>query len=371
MTSAVTMPTGHELTHDGKIIHQVDPTGTVHKIVAYDPEVVLGWNTLWSLSMSVFTKPITLQTITQSAMIGICVAIVTVVLPSGRTLKTTQINYLVNFMMVFLAFITGIFVNASFQRWQTLVQHLGALFRAIKALHNDLEAMGSPAEHRRRIKRWGLLSVWLTAFEAPENWERCDWQEKFEMIQSFGYVTNTERDFLLTADAKASIPWSWCTMTIKELSDKEFLPPKSSPSFVMLLNNVDLAETSIQSIDQLCLLQMPYQYVHMLAWLIHAFNIVNAIRCGIEIGIIGSQIWSRQHGYTVPTAQQSQALFTYTLIMMLAPTIYQAFLTIALDIAIPFGNGDTDLPIVYLIDRFANELADLEEHEKILSEYRA
>lgn len=362
--SEVTMPTGYFLRHDGRIIHQLDPTRTVHKIVTYDPEVVLGWDTLLNFSLSVFTKPIILQTLGQSALIGVCSAVLILSVKSGPTLKTKQLNYLVNFMMAFLAFITGIFVNSSFIRWQTVVQHLGTLFRSIKALNNDLQALGCPDETRRRIKRWGILSVWLLAYESPENWERTDWDKKFATIQSFGYVTDKEKDFLIKTGAKAGIPWSWCTMTIKELTQKDMLPSTATPAFVMLLNNIDSAETSIESIDRMCLLQMPYQYVHMLAWLIHAFNIVNAIRCGIEIGIVIAQF--RYQGGGMPSAQQGQSLFTYSLIMMLAPTIYQAFLTIALDIAIPFGNGDTDMPIVYMIDRFSKELLDIEAAKEVM-----
>lgn len=364
----IVLPSGHVQYHDGSIIHQTEGNGQVHKIYSYDPECVLGWETLWTYSHSVFEKVITLQTLAQSTMICIVAAIATFVLPSGPSLKTKEINYLVNFMMVFLAFITGIFVNAAFQRWQTITTNVNLLFKSIKALQGSLEAMDCPVEERHRIRRWGLLSVFLTASEAPENWATVDWEKNLGIWEKIGIVSDTEIEYLMGKDIKQALPWSWIVMTIKDLSGRELLPQKQTPAFCMLLQHCDAAQTAIQTIDQLCLLQMPYQYVHMLAWLIHAFNIVNAIRCGIEIGIIVA--YTRSKGYMVPTAQGAQALFTYSLIMMLAPTIYQAFLTIALDIAIPFGNGDTDLPIVSLVDRFSNELADMEDHDAVLKKYR-
>jgi len=366
--TTVRLPSGHTLHHDGNIIHQYEDNGQVHKIYSYDPECVLGWETLWTYSNSVFGKVVTLQTLAQSTMICASTALATFVLPSGPTLKTTQINYLVNFMMVFLAFITGIFVNSAFQRWQSIVQNLNILFRSIKALQNDLEAMDCPVQERQRMRRWGMASVFLTAHEAPENWGRVDWENKLRQMEQLGVVSEFEAQYLESKDIKQSIPWSWITMTIRDLSDRGLLPQKHTPAYCMLLANCDAAQSAIQSMDQLCLVQMPYQYVHMLAWLIHAFNIVNAIRCGVEIGIIIA--YTKSKGYMVPTAQSAQSLFTYTLIMMLAPTIYQAFLTIALDIAIPFGNGDTDLPIVSLVDRLSNELSDLEDHNEVLKKYR-
>lgn len=353
---------GPHLVTTSQRIRYVDPQKGVNKIVTFDPCCFLGWAALVAFSGTVFELGMVRFMLLSQMALGCIVCLIAMRMPSlaSNEFNTQELDLLIKFLMTFLAFMTGIFVNGAFTQWQGIMNHVFTLEQCVKNLYMDLAVLGAPREALNDFRRWGLCSLWLTAIEAPASWEPPDWQEAFDDFKKHGMLNDEECTVLRSRvdTQRAPLMWVWAMTKLRDLSDKGTIPAKATPSFTALLGQCHTAQTSINSIIQSIMLQVPYQYMHMLAFLIQLFNVLNTVRCGIDLA--SDILKLRQNPAMTPTAMQVQNLLVHFSIMMLGPLIYQAFLTVSLDISIPFGDGSTDIPIRFLLHRFAQELADMD-----------
>mmetsp|Transcript_148279 Transcript_148279/g.284138 ORF Transcript_148279/g.284138 Transcript_148279/m.284138 type:complete len:490 (+) Transcript_148279:94-1563(+) len=353
---------GVEIIHSGSKINYVDKSRDIDKIITFDPESILGWASMLRYQGTVFQMGTVIGLIAANASLGIAIAYFASRFPvlMRESFNTTMLDDLIKFLMVFLAFMTGMFVNGAFKRWQEVLQELFNLIQAVKQVYLDLAMHGAPKPALQDVRRWGTLSVALTALEAPALWEPPDWEDELNKFRDDEIINEEEKTQLLTKsdENKSALIWVWIVMKLQDLSLQGFTPPRTSIALAKMLDHCNMATKSINRVNELVTFQVPHQYMHMLAFLIHLFNIINTVRCGIEIG---SAYETLIKAPGKPSALHIQSLVTYTCIMMLSPFIYQAFLCISLDISIPFGNGTTDVPIAFLLDRFQQEMDDMDE----------
>merc|ERR1719387_123045 len=103
-------------------------------------------------------------------------------------------------------------------------------------------------------------------------------------------MTPTERKLL--EDVRDNAPvrrallvWKWIGNELQELANAGSLPPKISPAFVQIIQDCMKAREAIGMLESVIFLQMPYIYVHLLALLINLFSVLNALQCGVGMGV--------------------------------------------------------------------------------------
>merc|ERR550514_1745718 len=84
---------------------------------------------------------------------------------------------------------------------------------------------------------------------------------------------------------RALLVWKWIGNELSELATAGSLPPKISPAFVQIIQDCMKAREAIGMLESVIFLQMPYIYVHLLALLINLFSVLNAIQCGVGMGV--------------------------------------------------------------------------------------
>lgn len=358
-----------EVVNDGSNITYLNKCSGHKATVTFDPESLLSFTSMGSVNGTVLTLMPVLKEIVMSLAVGLITTILVMFFVNPKHFQVAELNVLINFLMAFLGFLTSIFVNSAFNGWLRVNQCVNDLFLSIKTLYVELYVYGTkPIDRafddvRGDIRRWGFLSVALMAREAPANWDRgIDWDEDFEVFRKEGLVTKEELGLLSGKHIKAALPWVWIRRSLVELSETGKLPKKDTSAFVSILSEVSKAQQNLHNIAQAVLIQVPYQYAHMIAFLIHVFNIMNAIRSGGEIGAsLGAYRFNYSSGEQVlPKAYQCETILVNFLLIILVPLVYHAFLSIACDLSIPFGTGDTDLPIDYMSTRFQYECNDMD-----------
>jgi len=359
---------GFELRKADGRIYFIDKTGGTSKILTFDPEGgFLGWLCLLYYQGTVFEMAVVRYVLIGTVSIGLAVATLVSNFDIPKTFNTDPFSKLLQFLMVFLAFMTGLFVTGAFARWQQILKNLFDIVDSVKCLFTEAVVQGVPAESISDVRRWGLLSVYIAARGAPQTWDPVNWDQDLQYLLQDGMVTEDELNRLAVQDGnKSSLTWCWIVMKLRELSEQGLAPARQTPAMVRMLDHCHQAITALGTVSNLTLFQVPHQVLHMLGFLIHLYNILVAIKCGIDVGLeIGqARAMATSSGFYLPDAMLGQKIFVNIFFILLGPMIYQAFLAISADILIPFGSGSTDLPVRYLLDQFQHELSEMEEFFK-------
>jgi len=346
----------------GSRMRYTDKRRGIDKIISFDPNGMLGWSSMFRYTGTVFEIAMVRVMLVSTIVLGFVVFAITTRLPfaSDPDFNTDHLSLLVKFMMTFLAFMVSIFVNGAFSRWVTITGQLSSLLQLVKMIYVDLVMHNVPRAAINDIRRWGVASVWLTAEEAPSSWTQPQWPEVLLELQTAGLLNEEEKEMLLARPGdKSPLMWVWITMKLRELSENQFVPARATPALTRMLDHCHMAMSAISHIFNSILLQIPHQYMHMLAFLINLLNIVNTVKCGIELGSLYSKS-TDTFGHFL-TAMEIQAIVEHLGIMLFCPLVYQSFLCISVDIMIPFGDGSTDIPIHYLLNNLMSELSDFDD----------
>lgn len=334
------------------------------KILTFDPEGgFLSWFSLLYYEGTVFEMAVVRRVLFGTAATGTCVAIVVAHFDVPKDLTTEPLAELAKFLMVFLVFMTGLFVHSAFLRWQQIIRNLFDTVEAVKHLFAEAIVQGVPAESTSDLRRWGILSVYVAARGASQLWDPQNWDHDLQLLVQDGVVTEDELDRLAVQDGnKSLLSWCWIVMKLRELSEQGLAPARQTPIMSRMLDHCHLATTALGNISNLVLFQVPHQYMHMLGFLIHFFNVVIIIKCGVDLGQeLGQACAKDTAALCTPDVMLVQKIVVNAFFMTLGPMIYQAFLAISADIMIPLGSGTTDIPIRYLVDQFQRELGEMEE----------
>merc|ERR1719199_169833 len=100
----------------------------------------------------------------------IVATIVILTVPSGEAVDRANVDQLTQFLRVFIAFMLGLHVNSSYQKWQKITDGLFELFNAVMNMNSQLLTLGVPKESRDLCCRYGMLSCLLVTLEAELTW---------------------------------------------------------------------------------------------------------------------------------------------------------------------------------------------------------
>lgn len=191
------------------------------KLVCYDPDELTGFRAFAHIiGSSIFTSAVVWKNM--SLIIGIAIAIAViafVMIPDPSQVNLSELNAIAAFFKVFIAFMLGLHVSASYARFQQLLVELTALFGTVKQIQAELLTLNVPEQERKMIERYGLLSCRLFHFELHETFEitkrrRAQWSAKFDELEQRGYLGGFERKELeknlVTSQCDcSSLCWLW------------------------------------------------------------------------------------------------------------------------------------------------------------------
>lgn len=284
---------------------------------------------------------------------------------NAQSFSTETISSVIRTVTVAMAFLLGLFVNNAMVRWWDIIKRFEALFGAVKRLTLSLINTDADRETRRTVARVGVLSIEMLRFEkvvekmpgtAKDNWE-----DKFESLLAAGNITQEEKDLLdkVPFMQRSFYCWALIGKTVKPLSETK--------QYRSIYQSVQDGSGALASLKTASNFMFPFLYVHMLAWLVHAVNILTAIGSGITVGIViarGRQ--SKAAGHEEPI--DASAIFKEFLFLFIQVFLYQAFLAIGCALSypiVPRGSGAMyRLPLSEMIKaqraqlELTNKLAD-------------
>jgi len=175
------------------------------KLVRYDPEELTGLKAFGHIPTSIFMSRSVWRNmffiISLAMFVACCVFLLT---PDPKASDFQKMKDAASFFKVFIAFMLGLYVSASYQRYNTLIQEVTALFSAVKQIQTDMINLGVDRELRRTIERYSLTSCRLLHVEMlwifePATAKLPEWRTKLQEYERLGYLYTDECATLLDA----------------------------------------------------------------------------------------------------------------------------------------------------------------------------
>jgi len=273
------------------------------------------------------------------------------------------------YLKVFIAFMLGMFLSNSFQRWNLSVTNFRGLLTCVKQTMWTVRLMGLRPEITDELERKLQLACHILDAEMHTDlsskavaWQ-SHWDERFASLRERGLLLeheekelrdqrmNSERELHLEVDMGiySTVVWAWIACCIKKIRSE---PDVLVPMYVRL---VGLSHTCLASIDKLkttVQVQIPFTYVYLLSLVVHLNNVMLAICSGLEIGAGLMTIDTSAHELSsAPKASTASVLATaieivglQTALLLIQPMMYQSCLVIAHMLNHPFGDHIFHLP---------------------------
>merc|ERR1740121_2503724 len=187
------------------------------------------------------------------------------------------------------------------------------------------------------------------------------------VTQRYIALTKVEADILQTCEDPAEHVWIWVASLVGRMSQDGWIPPMASPTYGRIMNLVQAAHSGIRTVKLAIIVQAPFNYVHMLATVVHLNNIFNAISFGMVTGsTIGTMLQYSGRGLTYERntikhgdiISDLENLVISFVISLVGPFLYQVLLEVSLHIAQPFSCVEDQIPTERLLDGLQRGLSD-------------
>lgn len=323
----------------------------------YNPNDLASFKTFTYLSGTVFFDRGIWMVCAVLVVIAVAVALAVAFLtPKHTRIRTGEFETIVKYLKVFLAFMLGMFMNNSLQRWWQTVNTLTDYFNNIEKLifcanSFSVQRLGNGREELCRLcvlscemLRAEMLCLWADPEEV-----RSEWTATFNRLQKDLYLKENERSCLCQirpADRSIS-PWSWIAVLLADLFENKGLKPAAMNRMVVQCQiAVDLASQLRVQLS----VQMPFMYAHMMSLLVYCNNVLVAIVCGLSLGSAFKTIMvAVEIGNFDNTASGLQEIFVSMVTLFVEPMLYQAFLQIGTNFCYPFGKTRDHVPVHRMI----------------------
>merc|ERR1719353_2641717 len=272
---------------------------------------------------------------------------------------------IVKTVAVSIAFLLGLFLSSCINRWWDTITSLEMLFGTIKRLTMTAINLELPSASRATLARRCVLSTHLLQVEQTENHALLagkqtkedlveHWAAIFEHWEQSGMCTKYERALLQKVPQQQRSFFAW------SLVSKELLVQR--PNLVSADGNVDamaydrlcdLVQAGVASVSAVrtaAAFQMPYVYVHLLAFMIHFVNVLTAVGTGVRVGLVLG-VAHKQH-----TAVDHNELLSALAFLVVQAFIYQAFLTIGAALSFPITGSAYRVPLKAMCQSLEHQL---------------
>jgi predicted membrane chloride channel (bestrophin family) len=355
-------------------------------VIAYDPEQLTNWRAIVALSGTIFLQPAVMTIILSQFLCAIFIAgLLYFFAHHPEAYKTDAMKDVVKTIAVSIAFLLGLFLSSCINRWWDTVTSLEMLFGTIKRLTMTAINLELPRESRTILARRCVLSTHLLQVEQTENHALLagkqskeelveHWEQIFQFWEAEGMCSKYERKLLKKVPQQQRSFFAWSLVSKELLKQRPALVSADGSTDVMAYDRLcDLVQAGVSSISAVrtaAAFQMPYIYVHLLAFMIHLVNVLTAVSTGVRIGLTLSL--AKKTGTTV----DSNELVTAVVFLVVQAFIYQAFLTIGAALSFPITGSAYRVPLKAMCStldsqlKLMNHLADTfhKEEDAELSE---
>jgi hypothetical protein len=315
-------------------------------ITEYEPENLTKWEALTQWEGSIFTQKalwivIILQVLTAFA----CAGAIYYFTHDPTGIKADSLTAVVKVMTVSIAFLLGMFMSACLSRWWDTVKSIESLFGSIKKLVMTAINLQLPEEFCNNLARTCVLSVLMmetemTIAKTPGSQEE-NWKKRFDELEKSGQIAPAERMTLESVSPMERSFFSWSLVSNHLCEIRDQLVTGGIPDTVAydrLCELVGVGTSSVSALKTIMTFQIPFVYVHMLAFMVHAVNLLNALGAGVAIGLTFAA--HKQSGKIDYGAIGNALMF-----LILQSFIYQAFLTIGAALSFPVTGNAYKIPL--------------------------
>lgn len=299
-----------------------------------------------------------------------------------NALKLQAFLNLSTYLNVFVAFLLGLFMHTSLNRWINCVNGFEKLFEAVRGLQMCLCALGVEHAHIARVVRYGVVSGRLLAFDLtrerlPEEDRSAAQRDIWETLQTSGHeeiatLMPDEVEMLMDMEDPASLLWIWVSSYVGRLSQDGHIPSMQSPTYCSIVALLLRAQDGIRNVRTSISVQTPFIYVHTLATVVHINNILAAVTFGMtlgaSIGVIAMSMGVHLHKPTEaenrPIMIAVENLIISLILCFVGPLMFQAFLLISIAVSSPFSQelgavkNEAMIPVDRMLQKLQRDLID-------------
>lgn len=255
-----------------------------------------------------------------------------------------RVSEAANYMSLLVAVALAFYVSACVERWWEVRNTMfGGLWTAVDDLNMILAAHFPRKEHKRfkdLILRYCLLSVELVFAQA-----RGDHFEELADLRQRQLLTDDEKDRLEGVAAKPQVVWVWIAAVFQRLAASEKL---SSRLLVTLYGICTKARGSVGGLTAYNNTQLPFAYVHLTSVIVHASNLMVAVKCGVLAAVALHNLRRPEvEGEPVSFHENLHVLLLQVLSAVLLPLFTLGLLEVGVLVSDPLGPSSPDPRAAY------------------------
>lgn len=336
-------------------------------VTTYEAEDLTGWNAMTMYAGTVFTQKVTVRII--ALQLGTCWSVAYTLFyftSHPEHYRTDAVDEIIKTISISIAFMLGLFLNTCLQKWWDTVEGVQQLLQAVKHLVVCAIQHEVRAELRSTLCRRAMLSVRLLQAETSYNKlvmqkEAADqalmgclapvvkidpatfWEDAFAELLEEGKVTQEEMDVLLEVPVNQRSFFAWSLVGSELRRNRSTLrnPDGVEDTFAYdrLCELVEAGVSGVSCIKSLGLWQLPFVYVHMLAFMVHFVNFCTAAGTGCSLGVMVATASARNE------VLDSSVVISKMLYIVVQAFIYQAFLSIGTALSFPLSGTTYSIPL--------------------------
>lgn len=302
--------------------------------------------------------------------------------------RTDAVQEIIKTITISIAFLIGLFLNQCIGRWWDTVRSIQAIGGAAKKLQSScinlelpmarceaiaqrtvlgIRMLAYEIEYNRRLskKAWesqssmsGLLDMLGMGGTQPEDAEDPDittfWEDAFSTCIREGQATDDEIDVLSQApwDQRSFFCWTLVSEELTAVRDEMTTLDGDADviGYDRLCEQCQTGVEAISALKTLCAYQLPFIYVHMLAFMVHFVNILTALGTGVSIGLLLAK--SRKTGRPLDRG----AVTSDMVFLLVQAFLYQAFLSIGAGLNFPITGSTYNIPLEEIADGLEQQL---------------
>jgi predicted membrane chloride channel (bestrophin family) len=323
---------------DGIVMKQAGGQGRAEKLLHYDVDKLTGWSALVYLSGTALDNTQIWITCAGYWVLAVVFIFAARALPfseyhvnvdHGMVLLTS----LTNFLAALIGFMIGLFVSILIARWWSCrIDCLEGLFAALSDIQLFLSVRLTNSKEDVEIKetclRYTLLAHRLVYYEIRSMEENS----YLEYLGHVGLLEADEIDLLRGRPTKASAVLVW----IGKLYTTLGLSRKWQPVDMLHLDEqLSRARNAIGQVSAYTDSQLPFQYVHLLTFVVISCNLILCLDVGLSLGT------AFKAGSTWDPVFVALEIFR----VIVQPLVYHAFLRLGSELSNPFGFDFNDFPM--------------------------
>jgi hypothetical protein len=350
---------------DATMAAMADPLAFMVKddvcVTDYDPENLTNWKALLHFEGSIFRQKamwaiVFMQLATALGIAGVLYFFA----KDPRSYSNDSMTQVIKTMTVSIAFLLGMFLSACLGRWWDTVKSIESLFGSIKKLLMTAINLELPREFCESLARACVLSVIMMEFEMTlqklPGKQEDNWKERFDELEANGQMTRDARQVLEQVPPMERSFFCWSIVSSELCDVRDDLTTGGVPDTVAydrLCELVGVGTSSVSALKTLMTFQIPFIYVHMLGFMVHAVNIMTAIGAGVSIGLTLSR--TRRTGAPVDFG----SIVNEIMFLLIQAFIYQSFLTIGAALSFPVTGEAYKIPLRRMIATLERQLGTM------------